>query len=92
MPMPLPATFNPSNYPHDVRKTQILTPMGALPIAFEIDAASLGEAADKFAAGAKVALEQAARELQQMRREASTGLVIADRMPGAPGSGKIQLP
>jgi hypothetical protein len=72
-----------------VGEAQILTPVGALPIAFEIAAESLGEAADKFAAGAQVAVEQAVSELQQMRREAASGLVIADQMPGG---GRIQMP
>ena len=72
-----------------VGEAQILTPVGALPIAFEIAAESLGEAADRFAAGAQVAVEQAASELQQMRREAASGLVIADQMPGG---GRIQMP
>lgn len=72
-----------------VGEAQILTPVGALPIAFEIAADSLGEAADKFAAGAQVAVEQAVSELQQMRREAASGLVITDQMPGG---GRIQMP
>ncbi|MBS1136227.1 MAG: cell division protein FtsI [Proteobacteria bacterium] len=72
-----------------VGEAQILTPVGALPIAFEIAAESLGEAADQFAAGAQVAVEQAVSELQQMRREAASGLVIADQMPGG---GRIQMP
>jgi len=72
-----------------VGEAQIFTPVGALPIAFEIAAESLGEAADKFAAGAQVAVEQAVSELQQMRREAASGLVIADQMPGG---GRIQMP
>lgn len=74
-----------------IGEAQILTPMGALPVAFEIDAASIGEAAEKFAAGAKVAVEQTLAELQEMRREAASGLVIADQMPPALG-GRIQMP
>jgi hypothetical protein len=34
-------------------------------------------------------VEQAVSELQQMRREAASGLVIADQMPGG---GRIQMP
>ena len=76
-----------------VGEAQILTPVGALPVAFEIDAASLGEAAEKFAAGARVAVEQAVKELREMRREAASGLVIADHVPGGlPGGGRIQMP
>jgi hypothetical protein len=76
-----------------IGETQIMTPMGALPVAFEIDAATIGEAAEKFAAGARVAVEQTLAELQAMRRDAASGLVIADQMPpGLGGGGRIQMP
>lgn len=81
-----------------VGEAQLMTPMGALPIAFEIEAKSLGEAADKFADGARAATERAVRELQQMRREAASSIVVPQGgmggMPGVgmPGGGKIQIP
>jgi hypothetical protein len=75
-----------------VGEAQILTPMGALPVAFEIDAASVGEAAEKFAPAARVAVEQTLAEIQEMRREAASGLVIADQMPPGLGGGRIQMP
>jgi hypothetical protein len=40
-----------------VGETQILTPAGSIPIAFEIEASSLGEAAEKFGDVAKEASE-----------------------------------
>src|SRR3990167_9115459 len=49
-------------------ETQIMTNAGPLPINFEIDATSLGEAAQKFADAAKEAIERAVRELQELRR------------------------
>ena len=79
-------------------QTQILTPMGAIPLSFEIEAKSLGDAAEKFAAAAEAAFEHTARELQELRREASSGIVIPEVGPGGlgpgglPGGGKIQLP
>jgi hypothetical protein len=78
-------------------EAQLLTQVGALPLAFEIEAGSLGEAAEKFAAGAKVAVERAVKELQEMRREAASPIIIPDRVPpglGGPGGprGNIQLP
>ena len=82
-------------------EAQILTPVGALPLTFEIEATSLGEAADKFAAGAAVAVERAVSELQEMRREASSPIIIPDRVvppglggPGGArgGGGRIQFP
>ncbi len=76
-------------------QTQLLTPMGAIPLSFEIEAASLGDAAEKFAAAAEVALEHTAQELQELRREAASSIVIPEIGPGGvggvPGGGKIQL-
>ena len=81
-----------------VGEAQLLSPVGALPITFEIDATSLGDAAEKFADGAKVAVERAIRELQELRREQSSNIVIPDRMPpdisgrgGPHGPGRIQI-
>jgi hypothetical protein len=81
-----------------VGEAQLLSPVGALPITFEIDATSLGDAAEKFAAGARVAVERAIRELQELRREQASSIVIPDRMPpdiggrgGPKGPGRIQL-
>jgi hypothetical protein len=74
-----------------VGETQILTPAGSIPIAFEIEAASLGEAAEKFAALAKDAIDRTVRELQELRRQASSSIVVPQGPLGG-GGGKIQLP
>jgi len=77
-------------------ETQVVTPMGALPIAFEIDAATLEDAAKKFGELAKEAIERTVKELQEMRRQAASSIVIPQGgMPpggGLPGGGKIQMP
>lgn len=80
-----------------VGETQLMTPVGALPLAFEIEADSLGAAAEKFAEFAAVAVERAVRELQEMRRQQSSSIVIPEGIPpglGGPGglTGKIKLP
>jgi len=74
-----------------VGETQLMTPVGALPLAFEIDAASLGNAAAKFAEVAQIAVERAVKELQEMRRQASSSIVIPEGMPPGLG-GKIKMP
>jgi hypothetical protein len=78
-----------------VGETQVLTPAGALPIAFEIGAGSLEEAAEKFGPLAKEAIEKTVKELQELRRHAASSIVIPQGgmppMPGA-GGGKIQMP
>src|SRR5712675_1348756 len=70
-----------------VGETQIMTPAGSLPIAFEIGASSLEEAAEQFGPLAKEAIERTVRELQELRRQAASSIVV----PQGP-AGKIQLP
>jgi hypothetical protein len=79
-------------------QTQLLTPAGVLPLSFEIDAQTLPEALQKFPASVKQALEQAIEEAREMRREASTRIVVPEvgaagvgPGPGA-GGGKIKFP
>ena len=79
-----------------VGETQVLTPAGALPIAFEIGAGSLEEAAEKFGQLAKDAIERTVKELQELRRQAASSIVIPQGgLPpagGMGGGGKIQMP
>src|SRR5437868_8084254 len=75
-------------------ETQVLTPAGALPIGFEIGAGSLEEAAEKFGGLAKEAIERTVKELQELRRQAASQIVVPQGpLPpmGGPG-GKIQMP
>jgi hypothetical protein len=76
-----------------VGQAQMYTPAGALPLTFEIEASSLGDAAGKFAAGAKAAMESAIEELKEMRRQQSSQIVIpgAGGGMGGPGGG-IRMP
>ncbi|GAB4360879.1 MAG: hypothetical protein Kow006_31100 [Gammaproteobacteria bacterium] len=82
-----------------IGQAQILTPMGAMPIAFEIEADSLRAAIEKFPEASQAAVERTARELEELRREAASQIVIPKSgggMPGAPGGGipggGIQMP
>ncbi len=61
-----------------VGQAQVMTPMGALPLSFELEAASLDVAVAKFGAAAESAVQQTMRELQEMRREQASSLVIPD--------------
>lgn len=78
-------------------QAQFLTPMGALPLSFEINASSLNEAVSRFPDAARQAFEQAMNELRELRREAASSIIIPEMGggmagPGAlPGGGKIQL-
>jgi hypothetical protein len=72
-------------------QTQLLTPAGVLPLAFDIEADSLKEAIGKFPDAVKIALEQAIDEAREMRREAATRIVVPDVGAGAPSGGKIKF-
>lgn len=78
-------------------EAQIMTGAGPLPISFEIEAKNLGEAVDKFGAAAKEAIERTVRDLQEMRRQAASSIVVPQGGmgglgPGVGGGGKIQIP
>ena len=81
-----------------VGEAQIMTQMGPLPVSFEIEAKSLGEAVIGYAGAAKTAVERTVNELQEMRRQAASGLVLPGQggggfgPSGLGGSGKIQMP
>ena len=84
-----------------IGEAQLLTSVGTLPINFEIEAKSLDEAVVKFAEVAKEAVERTVKDLQEMRRQAASSIVvpqggmggIGGMGPGGmPGGGKIQIP
>jgi len=61
-----------------VGQAQVMTPMGAMPISFELEAATLDAAIAQFGAAAEQAVHQTMRELQELRREQASSLVIPD--------------
>ena len=85
-------------------EAQLMTNVGPLPISFDIEAGSLAEAVAGYAEATRAGVERAMRELQEMRRQQSSSLVIPQGGlpplgPGGPlgggglgGGGKIQLP
>jgi hypothetical protein len=82
-----------------VGETQLLTPGGLLPLSFEIEGTSLADAIEKFGDAANDAVERTRREIEQLRREAASSIIVPDRMPGGfdpsggglPGGGQIRL-
>ncbi len=82
-------------------EAQIMTGAGPLPISFDIEAKTLGEAVEKFGGAAKEAIERTVRELQDLRRQAASSIVVPQGgLPptglggpgGLGGGGKIQMP
>ena len=68
-----------------VGQAQIMTPMGALPVAFEIEASSLAEAVDGYAEAAKQAIDNTIQELKELQRQAQSSIVV----PGSGGPGGL---
>jgi hypothetical protein len=76
-------------------QTQLLTPGGVLPLGFDIEAATLEEALNRFPEAVKLALDEAIEEAREMRREAASRIVVPDAggMGSGPvGGGKIKFP
>ena len=68
-----PDTARPTLY---IGEAQILTNMGPLPISFEVEAKNLAEAVAGYGDAAKAGVERAVRELQELRRQASSSIVL----------------
>ena len=84
-----------------IGEAQLLTSVGTLPINFEIEAKSLDEAVTRFAEVAKEAVERTVKDLQELRRQAASSIVVPQGGMGGlggmgpggmPGGGKIQIP
>ena len=84
-----------------IGEAQLLTSVGTLPINFEIEAKTLDEAVTRFAEVAKEAVERTMKDLQELRRQAASTIVVPQGgmgglggLPGGgmPGGGKIQIP
>jgi hypothetical protein len=79
-------------------QAEIMTNMGPVPINFEIEAQTLDQAVAGFAPAAAGAIERTVQQIQEMRRQAASQLVVPQGgMPNlgpgpARGGGKIQLP
>ncbi len=80
-------------------QTQLLTPAGVLPLAFDIEASTLEDALKKFPDAMKAALDEAIEEAREYRREAASRIVVPEVGGGAlgpggpgPGGGKIKFP
>lgn len=81
-------------------ETQIVLGNNPLPINFEIDAKSLGEAAEKFADAAQEAAQDTLKRLKELQREMQSSIVVPGQegmggpasMANIPGAGKLQIP
>ena len=91
-------TARPTLY---IGEAQIMTQAGPLPINFEIEGKNLAEVVANFGDAAKEGVERTVRELQELRRQQQSSIVVpgAGGMGGmggmgmgGMGGGKLQLP
>lgn len=78
-----------------VGQAQMMTPAGALPLNFEINASSLTDALKKFSTEAQACLERTLEELREMQRQQASSIVVPGQgggMGGGMGGGGIQIP
>lgn len=79
-----------------VGQAEIMTNMGPVPINFEIEGKSLDEAVAGFSVAATAAIERTVQQIQEMRRQSASQLVVPQggmpNLGGGPPGGKIQFP
>jgi hypothetical protein len=80
-----------------VGQAEIMTNMGPVPLSFEIEGKTLEEAVQGFSAAAQVAIERTVQQIQEMRRQQASQLVVPQgglppNLGGGRGGGKIQMP
>lgn len=86
-----------------IGEAQLMTNVGTLPINFELEAQTLEQAVAGFADAAKEAVERTMKDLQEMRRQAASSIVVPQGGMGGlggmggpggmpPPGGKIQIP
>ena len=92
IPVKADGTEDPDRSVEYYGSAQVMTPMGAMPLNFALEGTTLGEAAEDFASKAELAVEEAGRELERMRREQASKIVVPGQggnSNGPSGSGII---
>ena len=85
-----------------IGQAEIMTNMGPVPINFEIEGKTLADAVEGFSVAAAAAVERTVQQIQEMRRQAASQIVVPSggvpnlgpggAAPGGRGGGKIQFP
>lgn len=93
------ASVDPTRPVLFIGQAEIMTNMGPVPLSFEIEGKTLQEAVQGFSAAAQVAIERTVQQIQEMRRQQASQLVVPQGgLPpsiggaGGRGGGKIQIP
>ena len=91
LPVKADGSLDSSRQPSFVGEASLMTPAGTLPLTFEIPAADLTAAVAAYAECLEKAFAEAMEELQEMRRKASSQIVIPGAGGTPPGLGKLKL-
>lgn len=80
-----------------VGQAEIMTNMGPVPLSFEIPGETLDQAVAGFGVAAQAAIERTVQQIQEMRRQQASQLVVPQgglppNMGGGGRGGKIQIP
>lgn len=91
------ASVDPTRPVLFIGQAEIMTNMGPVPLSFEIEGQTLGEAVKNFSVAAQGAIERTVQQIQEMRRQQASQLVVPQgglppNLGGGGGRGKIQLP
>jgi hypothetical protein len=70
-----------------IGEAQIVTQVGPLPVSFEIDAPNLGAAVAGYGAAAKAGVERTIQQLQELRRQQASSIIVPGSDPGMLGGG-----
>jgi hypothetical protein len=70
-----------------VGEAQIVTQVGPLPVSFDIDAPSLSAAVAAYGPAARAGVEKTIQQLQELRRQQSSSIIVPGTDPGALGGG-----
>jgi hypothetical protein len=70
-----------------VGEAQIVTQVGPLPVSFEIDAPNLAAAVAGYGAAARAGVERTIQQLQELRRQQASSIIVPGSDPGVLGGG-----
>ncbi len=69
-------TIDPNRSEVFLGQATVLTPVGSLPLSFEIEARNLREAVEKYGEAAEKGLQETMEELRRLQQEQASSLVI----------------
>jgi len=87
--------IDPSRAVVFIGSAQMMTPAGAMPLSFKLEANNVTEAVALFGEAAQQALAHTLEEIKEMQRQAASSIVIPGQGPtglGGMGGGGIQMP